>query len=249
MSDTQTVADYTALLHSEGTPIAPRISTPFLLAQPENAELRELLTRTPGERRLYAGKRVAVVSTDGVEEIELTATLQYFRDRGAIVHLLAPGRPEYPARFGVQIPAIRDTHILTIRYMDFGGWIAFDRKVEEATAADYDAAIVPGGVWNPDTLRANPHALAFLKAMAQAGKPTAAICHGPWVLIDAGLLRNKRATCWWSMQKDLTGAGATFVDEAAVVDGNIITARCPGDIPAFLSAIGAQLVGRDVKGL
>jgi protease I len=148
-------------------------STPLLLAQPENAELRKLLTTAPRERRLYAGKRVAVVSTDGVEEVELTATLQYFRDRGATVHLLAPGKPDYPARFGVQIPAIRDTHILAIRYMDFGGWVAFDRKVEEATAADYDAAIVPGGAWNPDTLRANPHALAFLKAMAQAGKPTA----------------------------------------------------------------------------
>ena len=249
MSDMQTVAAYTALLQTEGTPIAPRISTPFLLAQPENTELRELLTKPPREHLLYAGKRVAVISTDGVEEIELTAAFQYLRDRGAIVHLLAPGRPDYPARFGVQIPAIRDTHILTIRYMDFGGWIAFDRKIEEAAAADYDAAIVPGGVWNPDTLRANTAALALLKAMAQGGKPTAAICHGPWVLIDAGLLRNKRATCWWSMQKDLTGAGATFVDEPVVVDGNIITARCPGDIPAFLIAIGAQLVGRDVKGL
>jgi protease I len=248
MSAAQTVADYTALLQSEGTPIAPRISTPFLLAQPENAELHELLTQAPREPRLYAGKRVAVVSTDGVEEIELTATLQYFRDRGATVHLLAPGRPEYPAKFGVQIPAIRDTHILTIRYMDFGGWVAFDRQIEDATAAEYDAAIIPGGAWNPDTLRANPHALAFLKAMSQAGKPTAAICHGPWVLIDAGLLRGKRATSWWSMQKDLEGAGATFVDEAAVVDGNIVTSRCPGDIPAFLTAVGAQLAGRDVKG-
>ena len=248
MSETQ-VTDLTALLLSEGTPMAPRISTAFLLTQPENSELRELITKTPRDRRLYGGRRVAVVATDGVEEIELTATLQYFRDRGATAHLLAPGKPEYPPRFGVQIPAIRDTHILMIRYMDFGGWITFDRKIEDVAAADYDAVIVPGGAWNPDTLRANTHVLAFLNAMSQAGKPVGAICHAPWVLIDAGLLRNRRATCWWSMQKDITGAGATFVDEAAVIDGNIITSRCPGDLPAFLTAVGAQLAGRDVRTL
>jgi protease I len=157
--------------------------------------------------------------------------------------LLAPAKPEYPPQYGVQIPAIRASHILAIRYMDFGGWIAFDRRLEDAKASSYDAAIVPGGAWNPDVLRANRYALQFLRETAEAGKPTAAICHGPWVLIDAGLVRNKRATCWWSMQNDLKGAGATFVDEPAVVDGNLITARCPGDLPAFLAAVGAQLAG------
>jgi protease I len=240
MSEMTKAADYyLSLLGAEASPLVPRISTPLLLA--ENTELRELLTKAATDRHAYAGKCVAVLATDGVEEIELTATLRYFRERGATVELLAPAKPEYPAKYGVQMPAIRDSHILTIRYMDFGGWIAFDRRIEDAKAADYDAAIVPGGAWNPDVLRADRHALALLKEIAKAGKPTAAICHGPWVLMDAGLLRGRRATCWWSMQNDLTGAGATFIDEPAVIDGNIVTSRSPGDLPAFLSAVGARL--------
>jgi protease I len=230
-----------SLMAVESSAAVPRISTAALLAAPENESLRDLLTGRAADVSLLEGKRIAVITTDGVEEIELTATLQYFRDRGASVEILSPARPTYPERFGVQIPAIRETHILTVRYMEEGGWVAFDRKLDAADPAHYAAVIVPGGAWNPDTLRADPAALAFISSLAKAGRPVAALCHGPWVLADAGVLRGRRATSWWSMQKDIAGAGGTYVDEAVVVDGNIITSRAPIDLPEFLDAVTRQL--------
>jgi protease I len=101
--------------------------------------------------------------------------------------------------------------------------------------------VIPGGAFNPDALRADPAALAFVREIAAAGKPVAAICHGPWVLGDAGLLRGRKATSWWAMQKDIAGAGGTFVDEPVVVDGNVITSRAPIDLPAFLAAVTTAL--------
>jgi protease I len=240
-ADAQIARDFNALKATEGTAQTPRISTAALLSAPENLALYNLVTRAPADAREFAGKRIAVISADGVEEIELTATLQYFRARGATVHLIAPPRPSYPSHFGVQVPEIRETHILTIRYMENGGWIKFDRKLTEARPQDYDAVIIPGGAWNPDTLRADAAALDFVRAVSAAGKPVAAICHGPWVLGDAGLLKGRRATSWWSMQRDIVGAGGVFVDQAVVVDGNLITSRAPIDLPEFLNAIGAAL--------
>jgi protease I len=221
----------------EATPGVPRISTLMLLAAPENKALRDLLMVRPENPAQLSGKRIAVLTTDGVEEIELTATLKYFRERGADVEIISPPRPEYPERFGVQIPVIRETHILTVRYMEEGGWVAFDRKLGEVDPLQYSAAIVPGGAWNPDTLRADAKALAFLKALNELGRPVAALCHGPWVLADAGLLRGRKATAWWSMQKDIVGAGGTYVDEPVVVDGGVITSRAPIDLPQFLAAV------------
>ena len=231
-------ADFTALQATEGSAMTPRISTAMLLSAPENADLRALILQP---RRPPA---TGVVATDGVEEIELTATLGFFRARGATVHLIAPPRPSYPAHFGVQIPEVRETHILTIRYMENGGWVRFDRTIDQARAADYDAVIIPGGAWNPDTLRADQAVLGFVRSMAAANKPVAAICHGPWVLGDAGLLQGRRATSWWSMQRDIAGAGGTFVDAPVVVDRNVITSRAPIDLPEFLRAVGEAVAAR-----
>lgn len=105
----------------------------------------------------------------------------------------------------------------------------------------YEAFIIPGGSWNPDTLRAEPQLARLLESAAAAGKLVAAICHGPWVLSAAGLLKGKHATAWWSIRPDLENAGATFVDEPAVVDGNIITSRAPIDLAPFVHAVGERL--------
>ena len=103
---------------------------------------------------------------------------------------------------------------------------------------------MPGGAWNPDTLRADPKALQFVKDMADADKIVTALCHGPWVIADAGLIRGKRVTGWWTIRRDLENAGATFLDEPAVVDGNVVTARAPIDLAAFVHAIDGLLAQR-----
>ena len=156
--------------------------------------------------------------------------------------MIAPKKPSYPDFLGLQIPAVRETHIMTITFIATGGWIRFDRHLEDASAKDYDAVIIPGGVWNPDTLRGDAKAIGFVQKAAATGRIVAAICHGPWVLSDAGLTRGKRATGWWSIKPDLENAGATFIDEPAITDGKIVTARAPIDLAAFVHAIDALLV-------
>ncbi|MEJ1977210.1 MAG: DJ-1/PfpI family protein [Acetobacteraceae bacterium] len=207
----------------------------------KNRAIQDIWLLPPDNPNLHAGRKVAVVSTDGVEEIELNTILHYFRSRGAQVDLIAPQKPSYPYFLGLQIPAVRETHIMTITFIATGGWVKFDRHLEEASATDYDVVIVPGGVWNPDTLRGDAKAIGFVQAAAAAGKIVAAICHGPWVLSDAGLIRGKRATAWWSIRPDLENAGATFIDEPAVTDGKIVTARAPIDLAAFVHAIDELL--------
>src|SRR5262249_13491308 len=181
------------------------------------------------------------IATDGVEEIELTTVLHFFKSRGAITHLIAPNKPVFPPRLGVQIPALRQTHILTVHYIETAGWVAFDKKLDEVDGTAYEAFIIPGGSWNPEALRTEPQVALLLKNAAAAGKVVAAICHGPWVLSDAGLLKGKRATAWWPIRRDLENAGATFIDEPVVVDGNIITSRAPIDLAAFVHAVGERL--------
>lgn len=231
---------FKTLLATETSAAIPRISTAQMLDAPENKALLDIWT-TAGDPATFAGTRVAVISTDGVEEIELTTILHFFRTHGATVHLISPRKPAYPAFLGLQIPEVRETHILTIRYIETSGWIAFDKTLDDVEASSYDAFIVPGGTWNPDTLRAEPLAIDLLRKAASAGKIVAAICHGPWVLSDAGLLKGKRATAWWSTRPDLENAGATFVDEAVVVDGKIVTSRAPIDLAPFVKAIGTLL--------
>jgi protease I len=232
---------FQALLASEAPTALPRISAAQLLDAPENAALRQIWTDPPAEPAAYAGKHIAVFATDGVEEIELTTILHFFKERGAVVHHIAPKKPNYPAYLGLQIPAIRETHILTIRYIETGGWIAFDKTVDEIDVSSYDAVIIAGGAWNPDTLRSDLKVRRLVQEAAAAGKIVAALCHGPWVLSDAGLLKGKRVTAWWSTQPDLENAGATYVDAPVVVDGNFVTSRAPIDLAPFLHAIAEKL--------
>ena len=165
--------------------------------------------------------KVLIVSTDGFEESELFGPLRILGDRGAEVELAAPDLKPIQA-------TVHD---------DPGKTIRPDLTVEDARVDDYDALILPGGVRNPDQLRTNKAAIALIKAFADAGKPVAAVCHGPWLLVEADLLRGKTATSWPSIRTDLRNAGANVVDEAAVTDGNIVTSRKPDDVPAFTEAV------------
>ena len=243
----QNISLLKALLKVEASPSAPRLSSAQLLDAPENKAIQDIWALPPDNPRLHAGSRIAVLATDGVEEIEINTVLHYFRSRGARVDLIAPRLPRYPTALGIQFPAIRETHIMTITYVATGGWIKFDRLLEDAAGDDYDAVVVPGGAWNPDTLRAEPKAISFVQKAASAGKIVAAICHGPWVISDAGLTRGKRVTGWLAIRPDLENAGATFIDEPAVTDGNIVTSRGPLDIAAFIYAIDELLIKQTTK--
>ncbi len=238
---TETTSPFRALLNVEASPSMLKLSTAQMLDAPENSAIRDIWLLPPDKPDLHAGRKLAVVATDGVEEIELNTILHYFRARGARVDLIAPKMPSYPYFLGLQIPVVRETHIMTITFIATSGWIKFDRLLEDASAKDYDVVIVPGGVWNPDTLRNDAKVIGFVQAAAAAGKIVAAICHGPWILSDAGLTRGKRATGWWSIRPDLENAGATYIDEPAVTDGKIVTSRAPIDLAAFVHAIDALL--------
>jgi deglycase len=165
--------------------------------------------------------RILIVASDGFEESELFGPLQILQGRGAVVELASPDMKPIQA-------TVHD---------DPGKTIRPDLTIEQARAEDYDALILPGGVRNPDHLRMNKSAIALIRAFAGAGKPVAAICHGPWLLVEADLVRGKTATSWPSIRTDLKNAGATVVDEEAVTDGNIITSRKPDDVPAFTEAL------------
>lgn len=164
---------------------------------------------------------ILIVATDGFEESELFGPLQILGDKGAEVQLASPDLKPIQA-------TVHD---------DPGKTIRPDLTIEDARADDYDALILPGGVRNPDQLRTNKAAIRLIKAFADAGKPVAAICHGPWLLVEADLLRGKTATGWASIRTDLKNAGANVVDEPAVTDGNIVTSRKPDDVPAFTEAV------------
>ena len=165
--------------------------------------------------------KVLIVATDGFEESELFGPLQILRDRGADVKLASPDLKPIQA-------TVHD---------DPGKTIRPNLTVQDAREADYDALILPGGVRNPDALRTNKAAISLIRDFAEAGKPVAAICHGPWLLIEADVVRGKTATAWPSIRTDLKNAGANVVDQPAVTDGNIVTSRNPDDVPAFTEAV------------
>ncbi|PWC81190.1 glutamine amidotransferase [Azospirillum sp. TSH100] len=163
------------------------------------------------------GKTVAVLATDGFEQVELTDPVKALRDAGATVHVVAPQ--------GGQIQGWN--------HHDRGDRIDVDVTLDQADAGRYDALLLPGGVMNPDALRLEPKAIEFVKSFVNSDRPIAAICHGPWTLIDAGGVRGKRMTSWPSLQADLRNAGADWVDEQVVTDHGLVTSRKPDDIPAF----------------
>ena len=165
--------------------------------------------------------RVLIVATDGFEEWALFGPRQILQDRGAEVVLASLTRDPIQA-------TVHD---------DPGKTIRPDLTIGEANADDFDALILPGGVRNPDKLRLHGDVIALVRLFAEQGKPVGAICHGPWLLVEADLLRDRTATSWPSIRTDLRNAGATVVDEPAVTDGNIVTSREPDDVEAFTDAL------------
>jgi protease I len=163
------------------------------------------------------GLRVAILVTDGFEQAELEKPRKALDKAGAETKIVSPA--------GSKVKAWDMT--------DWGSKFSCDVALGDASADDFDALLLPGGVLNPDALRINPQAVAFVKAFFDAGKPVAAICHGPWTVLEAGAARGRRMTSWPSLKTDLRNAGATWVDEEVVVDGNLVTSRKPDDIPAF----------------
>ena len=173
------------------------------------------------------GKRVAVLMTDGVEQVEYTGPRQFLEQHGARVTLLSPKKKgEQVQGFNHLTPADKFTVELDVR---------------EAQPGDFDALVLPGGVANPDALRLSKESIGFIRAFAQARKPIAAICHGPWTLIDAGVAKGRKMTSWPTLQNDLRNAGAEWTDEEVVVDGELVTSRKPDDIPAFDQALMERL--------
>lgn len=165
--------------------------------------------------------RILIVATDGFEEWELFGPREILQKRSAEVVLASPKRDPIQA-------TVHD---------DPGKTIRPDLTVEEALADDFDALILPGGVRNPDHLRTNMRVIQLIKDFAEQGKPVGAICHGPWLLVEADLLRGRTATSWPSIRTDLRNAGANVVDQAAVTHGNIVTSRNPQDVEEFTDAI------------
>ena len=163
------------------------------------------------------GQRIAVLATDGFEEDELTNPVDALRREGA----------------QVEVVSLKSGAIQGYRHHDKGGEVEVDATLESVDARDYDGLVLPGGVINPDALRLAPDAIDFIKSFVDGQRPIAAICHGPWTLIDAGGVNGKRMTSWPSLKTDLTNAGAHWVDEQVVVDGNLVTSRKPDDLPAF----------------
>jgi protease I len=167
------------------------------------------------------GKRVAILATDGFEQVELTEPKKNLEDAGAKVTVLS----------------LKPGEIKGWNHTDWGKSVKVDGVVKDAKPDQFDALVLPGGQMNPDVLRTDSSAVTFVRTFVESGKPVAAICHGPWTLIEADVVRGKTMTSWPSVRTDLKNAGAHWVDEPVIVDGNLITSRKPEDIPAFSQAI------------
>lgn len=176
---------------------------------------------------MMVGKAVLIVATDGFEESELFGPREILIARGALVSLASPTKAPIQA-------TVMD---------DPGKVIRPDLVIADARVEAFDALVLPGGVRNPDSLRTHPPAIHLIRAFLEAGKPVGAICHAPWLLVEANVLQGRTATCWPSIATDLRNAGAVVVDEAAVVDGNVVTSRAPSDVPAFTEALIKLMAG------
>lgn len=161
--------------------------------------------------------KIAILVTDGFEQSEMTEPRKALDEAGAQTQLISPN----------------DGQVKGWQHTDWGDEFPVDVRLSEARPDQFDALVLPGGVMNPDKLRTIPEAVAFVKAFFDAGKPVAAICHGPWTVLESGNAKGKRMTSWPSLQTDLRNAGADWVDEEVVVDGNLVTSRKPDDLPAF----------------
>jgi len=173
------------------------------------------------------GKRVAILATDGFEQSELLKPREALDQAGA----------------ETRVVSLKTGRIKAWNHTDWGQELAVDLSLDDAKADDFDALLLPGGVINPDRLRMAPKAVAFVQGFFNVGKPVAAICHGPWMVIEAGAARGRRIASWPSIKTDIRNAGGVWTDEEAVTDGNLVSARKPDDIPAFNRAM-IDLIGR-----
>jgi protease I len=163
------------------------------------------------------GKRVAFLATDMVEQVELIEPWKAVKDAG--------GTPE--------LVSLKEGEIQGFDHYDKADTFKVDRTVEEARAEDYDALVIPGGVGNPDTMRTDENAVQLVRDFFEQGKPVGVICHGPWMLVEAGVVRGRKVTSWPSLQTDIRNAGGDWVDQEVVVDDGLVTSRKPDDLPAF----------------
>lgn len=162
------------------------------------------------------GRTIAVLATDGVEQVELTEPVKALKEAGAEVKVVSD-----------------KDEIQAFKHHDKGSKIPVDESLDDAEPEAFDGLVLPGGVINPDALRLVPEAIEFVRHFVQEKKPIAAICHGPWTLIDAGGVKGKKMTSWPSLKTDLSNAGAKWVDEQVVTDADLVTSRKPDDLPAF----------------
>ncbi|HWL53148.1 MAG TPA: type 1 glutamine amidotransferase domain-containing protein [Chthoniobacteraceae bacterium] len=162
-------------------------------------------------------QRIAVLVTDGVEQSELEEPLKALRDEGA----------------DARIVSLKPGTIQAMEHADKGDRFPVDKTLDEVKADDFEALLIPGGLLNPDTLRSTRAAVDFVRDFSEADKPIAAICHGPWLLVEADIVENKRLTSWPAIQTDIRNAGGNWIDEPVVVDGRLVTSRKPDDIPFF----------------
>jgi protease I len=167
--------------------------------------------------RKLEGKKVAILVANGFEQVEMTKPREALKEAGAETKIVSPASGQ----------------IQGMHHADKGDKFDVDLTLDQARPEDFDALMIPGGLMNPDELRANKKALEFTRHFFEAGKPVAAICHAPWVLVDAGLVRGRKLTSWERIQTDIKNAGGNWVNEQVVVDNGLVTSRKPDDIPAF----------------
>jgi protease I len=173
------------------------------------------------------GRKVAFVAADGVEQVELTEPWKAVKDEG--------GQPE--------LLSVESGEIQGFNHLDKADTFKVDRTVSDADASDYDGLVLPGGVANPDFLRTNDDAVSFIRSFFDSGKPAAVICHGPWTIVEADVVKGRTLTSWPSLQTDIRNAGGNWVDEEVHIDGKLITSRKPDDLPAFNAAIVEVFAG------
>jgi protease I len=190
------------------------------------------IEETPMARNTLEGIRVAILATDGFEQSELTEPRKALDAAGAVTKLVSP----------------KSGKLRGWNHKEWGEEVQVDQPLDAADPQNYDALVLPGGVMNPDALRMQPKAVAFVKSFFDAGKPVGAICHGPWTVIESGAAKGHRMTSWPSLKTDIRNAGADWVDQEVVVDANLVTSRKPDDIPAFNREIIKLFSSRSSRG-